>query len=99
MRVARAPRGAAPAAGRSGLQRHWRDFEGQVLRKARGCEPAPVEELIAALGARDRDEIYSMLSTVKRKFRQVLRDVVAETVDDPARLETELANLRRFLAV
>jgi hypothetical protein len=39
-----------------------------------------------------------MLNTVKRKFRQVLRDVVAETVDDPARLETELANLRRFLA-
>jgi RNA polymerase sigma-70 factor (ECF subfamily) len=82
-----------------GLQPHWRVFEDQVMRKARGCEPAPVEELIEALGARDRDEIYSMLNTVKRKFRHVLRDVVAETVDDPAMLETELADLRRFLSI
>ncbi len=82
-----------------GLQRHWRVFEDQVLRKARGCEPAPVDELIAALGARDRDEIYSMLNSVKRKFKSVLRDVVAETVDDPSMLDTELADLRRFLAI
>jgi DNA-directed RNA polymerase specialized sigma24 family protein len=82
-----------------GLQRHWRVFEDQVLRKARGNKPAPVEELIEALGARDRDEIYSMLNSVKRKFRQILRDVVAETVDDSAMLDVELADLRRFLSI
>ena len=40
-----------------------------------------------------------MLNTVKRKCRQMLADVVAETVDDPAMLEAELADLRKFLSI
>ncbi len=40
-----------------------------------------------------------MLHTVKRKFRRVLRDTVAETLDGAADLESELAELKQFLSV
>jgi len=86
------------ACDREGLGPHWTVFEGRVLGPIRyGCEPVPVEDLIRSVGARDRDEVYSMQNSVKRKFRAVLREVVAETVDDQTELDTELAELRGLL--
>jgi RNA polymerase sigma-70 factor (ECF subfamily) len=85
---------------RDGLGSHWAVFDGRVLIPLRqGCEPVPVEELIRSVGARDRDEIYSMQYSVKRKFKTMLRGVVAETITDPQELDLELAELRRILAL
>lgn len=85
---------------RDGLAAHWRVFEARVIHPAlTGTEPASIDSLVASVDARGPEEVSSMLHTVKRKFRQVLRDAVAETVDDTADLELELGELRRFLAV
>jgi DNA-directed RNA polymerase specialized sigma24 family protein len=82
-----------------GLDRHWRVFEQRVVRPAcDGCEPAAIARLVEEVGARDGPEISSMVNTVKRKFRVMLRDVVADTLDDPGELDGELADLRAFLA-
>jgi RNA polymerase sigma-70 factor (ECF subfamily) len=83
-----------------GLDRHWKIFEQRVLGPVRsGCEPAPFKGLVEHVGADDRNEIYSMLHTVRRKFRATLRDVVAGTLDDQAELEKELADVRAYLAL
>ncbi len=36
---------------------------------------------------------------VKRKFKRAVRDAIAETVDDPAEIEIELANLKALLSL
>jgi RNA polymerase sigma-70 factor (ECF subfamily) len=88
------------ACDRDGLGPHWKVFEGRVLGPIRhGGDPEPVEDLVRLVGARDRDEIYSMQNSVKRKFKAVLREVVAETVEDPAELDAELAELRGILSL
>lgn len=85
---------------RDGLAPHWQVFEARVVHPAlSGAEPASIDSLVTSFDARGPEEVSSMLHTVKRKFRQVLRDAVAETVDDTADLELELGELRRFLAV
>jgi DNA-directed RNA polymerase specialized sigma24 family protein len=82
-----------------GLEPHWRAFESLVLSRVRGCAPPPAEAIAADLHARDRQHVYSMVNTVKRKARRVYREVVAETLDDPDLLEAELADLRQFVAI
>ncbi len=85
---------------REGLRSHWVVFEARVKFPALyGSEPATIDSLLRSVDARGPEEISSMLYTVKRKFRGVLRDVVAETLDDPNDIESELANLNRFLTV
>jgi RNA polymerase sigma-70 factor (ECF subfamily) len=85
---------------REGLGPHWTVFDGRVLGPIRhGRTPVSVEELVRSLGARDRDEIYSMQNSIKRKFRTVLRRVVAKTVDDPADADDEIAELRKILSL
>ncbi len=85
---------------RDGLAPHWRVFEARVVHPAvTGVDPASIDSLVTSGDARGPEEVSSMLHTVKRKFRQVLRDAVAETVDNTANLELELGELRRFLAV
>jgi len=85
---------------REGLDRHWKVFEQRLLGPVRnGCEPTPFDGLVELVGASDREEIYSMLHTIKRKFRAMLREVVAETLEDQAELDKELASLRVFLAL
>jgi RNA polymerase sigma factor (sigma-70 family) len=82
----------------NGMARQWTAFEERVLRPAvQGCERTPVEELMVRLGATRRSEIDSMLQTIKRKLDAELREVIAETVDDPADVERELADLRQYL--
>jgi RNA polymerase sigma-70 factor (ECF subfamily) len=81
-----------------GMTRHWRAFEARVQHpKLNGCEPIPVERLMAELGARNPQEIYDLVNTVRRKLRQALRDVVEGTVDE-ADVDQELAELRRWLS-
>jgi RNA polymerase sigma-70 factor (ECF subfamily) len=85
---------------RDGLGSHWTVFEGRVLGPIRhGCTPVSVEELVASLGVRDRDEIYSMQNSVKRRFKTTLRRVVAKTVNDPADADDEIAELRKILSL
>lgn len=81
-----------------GLTTHWAIYEARILRPAcSGCEPVPVDELAKVHGVREA-EVYSMLNTIKRKVRNALEAIVLETLEDPADLDRELAELRRALS-
>lgn len=81
-----------------GMTRQWRAFEARVKQpNLHGCDPVPVEQLIEELDARNAQEIYDLVNTVKRKLRQAIREVVAETVE-PCEVDQELSDLRRWLS-
>ena len=78
-----------------GMESHWRGFNVNVLGPAlRRTTPLSLTRLAEHIGAADETRASNMLQTVKRRFRRVLREVVAETVSDPAQVEQELADLR-----
>lgn len=81
----------------SGQGRYWTVFEGRELRRAHNCEPVPVEELVEAVGASKPADVHTLLYRARKMFRQVLRDVVAETVVNPAEVDDELAAIARYL--
>jgi DNA-directed RNA polymerase specialized sigma24 family protein len=80
------------------LRAHWAAFRinvvGPTLRKTK---PLSMDELAARIGAADATQASNMLQTVKRRFKRMLREVVAETVADPNDIEHELAILRTGL--
>lgn len=84
---------------REGLGQHWIAFEARVKGPAvYGTEPASIDSLLKALDASGPEEISSMLHTVKRKFRSIYRDVVAETIVDPDQLDEEIQQLKELLS-
>mgnify|MGYP006282567205 CR=1 FL=1 len=84
----------------SGQERYWRAFEGRVLHPIQhGCEPIEVETLARELGVTEPREIYSMLQTVKRRLLRELRRAVAKTVERPADVDAEMAEVVRHLGV
>lgn len=84
----------------SGQEVHWAAFKSAIIDPAvRHSTPARLEDLAAQLGVSSADRISSMIQTVRRKFKRVLRDVVAETLAEPGHTEDELNELRRFLTL
>lgn len=77
---------------------HWTAFKinvvGPTLRKT---QPLSMEALAERIGAADATQASNMLQTVKRRFKRLLREVVAETVADQGEVEQELAILRMSL--
>ena len=63
----------------------------------RKTQPLSMEELAVRIGAADATQASNMLQTVKRRFKRMLREVVAETVADQSEIEQELALLRMSL--
>ena len=83
-----------------GMIAHWRVFDARILGPSlRGSEPTSIDALVGIVEARNAVEISSMLHSAKRKFRSILRGVIAETIEDPADVDHELAELREFLEV
>jgi RNA polymerase sigma factor (sigma-70 family) len=84
----------------SGQERHWAAFERAVIRPALGQAQAPLlEQLAQEMDLASASQVSSMIQTVRRKFRRMLSDVVAETVQEPGQAEEEMGNLRTFLGV
>ncbi len=82
-----------------GLEKHWRAYEAKQLRPALfGTTPADNDTVATLVGARDAAEVSSLIHSAKRKFRRVLKEVVAETLDDPNDVDAELATLQTLLA-
>lgn len=80
-----------------GLEAHWEAFSLNVLGPAlRGTRPLPMDELARRIGALDATQASNMLQTIKRRFRRALREVVGETVADPANVEHELTELKSY---
>ena len=82
----------------SGRAAHWELFEARILRSAiSGNEPGPLGEMPEAMGFASPALAAAAVQVVKRRAMALLREVVAETVDNPADVEAELADVRRFL--
>lgn len=62
----------------------------------RGSRPIALDELARRLGIEDAGVVSNMLQTAKRRFRRLLRDIVAETVASPGEIDEELAELKRL---
>ena len=82
-----------------GQQVHWAAFSAAVLEPALRHTSAPaLDGLARRLSIADPAQVSSMLQTVRRKFRRILREVVEETLADPGLTQDELVNLRQFLS-
>lgn len=86
------------ASRREGLTAHWQAFRtnvlGPTLWKTHALDMA---ELARRVGAADAAQASNMVQTMKRRFRRMLREVVAETVATPEQVEAELADLREYV--
>lgn len=80
-----------------GLEAHWTAFNLNVLGPAlRRTTALPLADLARRIRAADEAQASNMLQTMKRRFRRTLREVIAETVSDPAQIEDELGQLRAY---
>jgi RNA polymerase sigma-70 factor (ECF subfamily) len=84
----------------SGRSAHWELFEARILRPAiAGHEPAPLTAMPEAGVFASPALAAAAVQVVKRRAMGLLREVVAETVDDEADVEAELAEVRRYLTL
>lgn len=79
--------------------RHWRAFQlAHPELFAPGIEQRPSNGQIAdQVGARDAEHVSMLLHSVRRKFRAILRDLVAESIDDPEDVDREISELRALI--
>lgn len=81
-----------------GQQSHWAAFHAAVIDPALGHDAAPALDALATrLSVGSASQVSSMIQTVRRKFRRLLRDTVSETLADNTCAEDEIASLRQFL--
>lgn len=81
-----------------GMDRHWIAYEARLLNPVlHGSDPQSIDSLAKALQL-SAARVSHMIESVKRKSVQVLREVVAETIDDPDDLEEEIDLLWATLA-
>ncbi|TVQ54252.1 MAG: hypothetical protein EA377_05930 [Phycisphaerales bacterium] len=80
------------------LQRHWDAFEVAILRPAISGNAAPPQHEIAKeCGFPSAAHVASALKVVRKRFRILLREVIAETVDNPDDRDAEYVRLRSVL--
>ena len=78
-----------------GMDAHWKAFGINVVQPSlRRTKPMSMVRLAEHIGAADETQASNMLQTTKRRFRRILREVVAETVSDASQIEGELSDLR-----
>ncbi len=83
-----------------GLAKHWRVFEANVIGPTvHETTKIPLDQLAEELGIASAEQVSSMMQTVKRKFRRMLREVVAETVDAESDIDHELLFMRESLRI
>ena len=84
------------AAGRAGF---WSMFEARVVGPLLRGEPPPAyEALVTRLGFQSPLQASNALTTAKRVFTRMLREVVAEYAESSEAVEAELHELRAILA-
>lgn len=80
-----------------GMDQQWNAFRAVILAPLTGrVKPPTMEALAEKLGAISPAQVSNMIQTVKRRFRRILQQVVAETVTDPDEVDDELNSLQRF---
>jgi DNA-directed RNA polymerase specialized sigma24 family protein len=95
--VTEAMREQCAATGRADV---WAVFEGRVLAEIfEDRPPVSYEQLAARFGLQSPAQAANLLITAKRMYARLLRTAVAEYEPDEARIDAEIADLRRLLSV
>ena len=63
-----------------------------------GSEAPPYAQLVSDLGFSSPAEAANALTTAKRQFDRILREVIAEYAGEGAEIELELRELKHVLA-
>jgi len=83
-----------------GQEVHWAVFRAAVIDPALGqSSPQPLIDLARTYNIDSPDRVSSMIQTIRRKFQRTLRIAVEETLADPADVDDELGDLKRFLGL
>jgi DNA-directed RNA polymerase specialized sigma24 family protein len=83
---------------RTGRDSHWELFEQRILTPAvTGNAPAAYTAASCAAAFNTTALAAAAVQVVKRRFISLLREVVAETVENPADVEQEFLNVRNLL--
>lgn len=83
---------------RTGRGGHWTLFEQRVLvPAATGNSPPPYATDSAAHALGTSAKAAAAVQVVKRRFVALLREVVAETVENPADVDQEVRNVRSMM--
>jgi len=78
----------------SGLATHWEVFDARVLQPILNDTEAPIlADVCRALDIPSAAKASNMIVTVKRHFRQLLRDLVEKYADSATDVEQEIAHL------
>jgi RNA polymerase sigma-70 factor (ECF subfamily) len=83
----------------SGRDTHWDIFEARALQPAiHNVAPKPLKEMAGEFGFDSPASAASALHLVRQRASILLREVVAETLDENEDVEAELAELQRYLS-
>lgn len=78
---------------------YWILFEDRFVNPLLHCkEPQPYRQFVTQLGFRSPMQASNALTTAKRMFERVFREVVLEYAEDKHGLDREIAELRAILA-
>ena len=81
-----------------GLQTHWEFFYARIVEPILcGTSAPPLSEICARLGVEDTRRASNMMITVKRRFREMLRKFIRNTVISTDQVDEELDEIIRFL--
>jgi len=82
----------------AGKECHWKAFEERVYSPSVYCsQPTPLEELAARLGFKNAATAAAAVQLVRRRVVVFLREIVNDTVSDPANAEDEFDHAVRAL--
>jgi len=74
-----------------GMDRQWRAFEARILNPARsGCEQTDVDALIDELDVTDRQKVYTMSDTVRKKVLRSFRQLFSTFCEDADEVSDEM---------
>ena len=77
---------------------HWRVFHKKVMLPILEGQPAPaMKDLCKQLGIASESQASNMIVTIKRRFRGLLMDLLAESVGTDVEAEEEFSELIRIL--
>jgi RNA polymerase sigma factor (sigma-70 family) len=89
-----------------GQERHWAAFRMAVIEPALGSgtngqsRAGPsLDEVARKVGAPGPDQVSSMIQTIRRKFRRMLTEVVAQTLENPGDAPDEVARIQDSLSI
>jgi RNA polymerase sigma-70 factor (ECF subfamily) len=83
----------------SGRDDIWCVFEKRVVTPIiKEVEPMPYEEIIRQFSFQSPTQAFNVLTTGKRMFHRLLRQIVGEYVENDSEIEAEIQELKRILS-